>query len=562
MNTPSNTTVTQKKRILLGFATVLRDREGGTHFRVAWVRLFVASVTLAIMGWIGLFSAVYVHFKYRRGYEDASYFETLVLPFHRKDYERKRGLFYIDSAYTALESGDLRSSLHLFRNGLIRKPDHLAARLTLAEFYEFIFNRPKLALDLLYDGIRYLGEADPEKRVDYIQQVFQTATRNQLDESIRQVAEKLLDEHQFWMPEETRLLTALHLASASRNLAETHRARGVIRDYHLDRLPEGQVLHAQLLWDQGQEDLALTTLEEHLDVFRNNRVIYERLIQLLREQNRTDRALRFSLLYEWAHPDHHQSRFGTLSHYYEYGAPSPEAINARVDDFLSSFRTDGTAIRQLAILASKYGDTFNVEKILSEVLNGQGTLDATLARLIVVESALRAGQYLEALDQCLALEEEYKSIGKSINPDSESILHSLKAACYHGLGRPADVEESLLALFRSPAVKLDRYLAVAYLFLDVEAPHVARRVLEHCIQTQQYNQNVMEAMIAIHIKSGDASALCELLPVAMNQRRLPNRMLASAYHLLVSDSNRHLHERSAILERIESYFVNDYLYGS
>ena len=556
---PKPLTTVRQKKILWGLATVYKLRDDSTRFQFSVGRIAATLVGTLILGWITLFSAAYFHFKYRRGYEEASYLETLMFPITHEKFQKKRGEYYIQSAFTAIEDQDYLRALNLLRNGLLRSPENLKARRTLSEFYEFLFNRPNLAFDLLADGIPFLADQPAEQQADYIQYLFMLGSRNQLDSKLIEAGITLKAELSDTLPESLSALINYQIASGYRNIGDKNRAEEIIEQQKLDRFSEGLVLQAQLLWDKGLEDLAIQLLKNKVSSYRDNPAIYSKLISLLEEKQQIDSARRYCILYQLEHPTQYPSHVARLQHYYKYNRSDTESIEHFIQEFLTTFSSDQIAIRQLAILTSKFGDVEHTRDTLARfdklALSENGQL---LADFILIEAMVRNRQYDRAITEIDRIENESKHV--PINPDSTSILLSLKIAAYHGKGNMSEVTQALNKLKESPVIKIDRYLAVSYLFLEVDAPDIALEIMDHCLQTQEYTANIREALIAIYLKSGDVEKLSEVLMEAIDKRRLPNLLLIDSYRLISSDNNLHIRERSKVMEKIQSCFSTDYLF--
>jgi len=555
----SETKAIQEKKLFLGLAKIYKLRDGSTRFRISYGKLSVSLVLFFVVGWISILTAAFFHFKYRRDYADVSYVETLLMPFHQRNFQKKRGEYYIETAFRSMEAGDYKKALNFLRNGLLRSPDNLKARRTLAEFYEFIFNRPELAFDLLSDGFPSLSGLPEQQINEYIQNLFAVGSRNQLDEKLINGGISILSELGNELSDPGKALVSYQIASAYRNKGEVDKAQELIDSAKLLRFSEGLVLQAQLFWDKGEEDLAIELLLQRLNQYKENRAIYEKLISLLDEKQLADKARQYALLYQLQHPQAFQSHLARLQQYYKHNRTDPDSINGFVEEYLNDFGSNAAATRQLAILSSKFGDVDNTRKIIEKLTNKSSENELLLGNFILIESMIRAGQYTPAIAILKDIESGITE-DHPLNPDSNSILLSLKTAAYHGSGDEIAANQSLNELIKSPVIKIDRYLAVAYLFLEVDAPDIALKIMNHCLETQVYNVNVMEALIATYVKSGDVDKLSQVLTEAIDTRRLPNKLLIDSYRLLSSDRNIHIKKRTRVMDKIQHCFSTDYLF--
>ncbi len=551
--------VIHQKKVLLGLATVYKLRDGRIRFKFSVGRILAVLSVAFIVTWVGVFTAAFVHFKYRRGYKEASYVETLLFPFTHKTFQKKRGDYYIESAYDSIENQDYKTALNLLRNGLLRSSDNLKARRTLSEFYEFLFNRPQLAFDLLADGIPFLKDKPEESQNEYIQYLFSVGSRNQLDDKLIEAGNVVLAEVGDQLSVSMNALVNYQIASGYRNKGQIDASKKLVDQNQLYRFSEGLVLQSQLLWDSGQEDLSIQLLQNKLDQYRENRPIYEKLIALLEEKQLFEKARQYAVLYQLEHPAVFQSHLARLQQYYKQSSADQESIDSFIKEYVSDFKTSPIAIRQLAILTSKFGDVTNTQKVLDAFPENDTAPAQLLSDFILIESMIRAEKFEEAITELVQIESSITE-EQPLNPDSQSILLSLETAAFNGNGDQTKAQQALRELLKSPVIKIDRFLAVAYLFIEVDAPDIALEIMDHCLETQDYNANIREALIAIHLKSGDVKKLSNILTDAIEARRLPNRLLIESYRLLSSDRNIHVENREQVMGLIQGCFSTDYLF--
>ena len=69
---------------------------------------------MALLGWLGLGAALYVHFKYNKEFDDASYVKMLtLLPFGLEDHKVEMGNFHIAKGLEEVKAGNYRDALRL-----------------------------------------------------------------------------------------------------------------------------------------------------------------------------------------------------------------------------------------------------------------------------------------------------------------------------------------------------------------------------------------------------------------------------------------------------------------
>jgi len=545
-------------RVLIPWILIVRrNKDGKTKLIVKWRNLILLLFSTLTLGWIALFSTAFFHLKYQRGYTEVSYFKTLALPFIWDEFNRERGQFYLEKAFESLEEGDFQKALNLFRNGLIRKPDNLKARLALAEIYEYLFERPLLAVNLLEDGIEYTNIASAEDRADYIQKIVFCASRNKMDAKVIEIIENYeslygLDLNKAW-----DLRLAYFLAISYRNKGELDHAKELIEEYQLNRTSSGMVLSAQIMWDEGNEQQAIQLIADAIPHYEEKEIMFEKIIQLCEAKGLLDQMRLYCNLYRTTLPDNYLATVAYLTYYYKHEPEQTDLINQRVREYADQFSENVAALRHLAIVSAKFGNTDNVRLLFEKHQTGGYPLDELLVEFTIIESKLRAGLYEEAIND-LALVEQWR--GGNFNLDQQSIIYSIKTAAYYGMDNQTYMRMNLDLLLESPRFKLQRYFAISKFFLEVGAPELSLEVMERCMETRASDPAVTQSFVEIHLKTKDADELTEKAKLAMDDRRLPNHLLREAYLSLASDKNLFVSDRGEVLERIEAQFKGDYLF--
>ena len=547
----------QARDLIPGLLYLEREADSTTRFVFHWRNLVFTIIAFALLGWVLLFSAAYLHLKYRRGYDDVSYARTLMLPFNHGAFEKDRGAFYLTKAFQDLKEGDILGALNLFRNGLIRKPDDLEARLALAEIYEIAFERPQLAINLLEDGLRFLGSASESERRRYVDSTVRCATRNKFDQRVISIVEA----YQVSFPLEKSNTQDLRLAYlkavAFRNQGALEKAKSIIDRYELNRTPSGQVLTAQLVWDSGDESKAMQLLEDRLEDYLDKSILFEKLISFCKSKGFASKERYYSKLYLISEANNYLSHISYLTYLYRHDRTRLLEINRVVRNFIQNFKDDPIALKYLASVSAKNGDTENTIEALSQYRAEGHTIDDFIYRVTIIESKLRSGKIQEAIDDLLQMEKENTA---PFNLEEQSMIHAIKIAAYFELHNQTYMRMELDQLLESPYFKLSRYFSIAQFFLEMNAPELALEVMDRCMEKRAENPDVSLSFVEIHLKTNDTSQLSQSAQKAISVRRLPNHLLKETYRILSSDQNLHVPDREAALSKIEAQFDSDYLF--
>ena len=562
MTEPATSSNTERSniqvRVLLpGLIEVHRSADGETRLSVNWRNLAIGGTLALLAAWLCFTSAAYFHVKYRRGYEEASFWKTMILPLVWDDFEKERGQFYIQKAFEMLEEGHLLEAITNFRSGLVRYPEHAKARLTLAEIYELVFERPSLAISLLEDGLSFTKKWNASERNEYFQSTLLCAWRNRSYQKVIEIITRFEEIYPLSNYESDDLRIAYILATSYRNTGNLNSARDVIERYQLNRTSSGLVLTAQMKWDEGDQDSAIKLLSDNIRNYEEQSVIFEKIIDFNRQLKRVDGVRLYSNLYRTYLPDNYLSTIAYLTYYYENEPEEREVLEDRIHTFVDTFSENRLALKHLATLAAKHGDTSTVELILEKFqTTGQG-MDPLVMRFIKIESMVRAGEYASAISDLAKIE---NSPDFQLSPDHQSIVHAIKAAAYYGLDNKTYLRMQLDQLLESPDFKLARYFSLSDFFIEVGAPELSLEIMERCMQTRETNPDVKQSFVEIHLKTNNSDKLSESALTAMQDRRLPNHLLKDTYRKLGSDRNIFVQDREEVLRKIESQLSSEYLF--
>jgi len=531
----------------------------GGRLRIRWGNVLLLLLFLAVFAWISFFSAAYFHLKYNRNYTEVPYFKTLISPFVWDEFSRERGNFYIKRAFEKDANGEILEALNFFRNGLTRNPSNLPARQKLASYYELVFQRPLLAINLLQDGVKYTVDEAEEIQNGYINYLVALAYRNRYYD---RVIEAVTFFHQSVRALDSEVINdqilAYHVALSYRNKGQVGLARAVIQSYGLNRAAFGMVLTAQLMWDDGQEAEALELLQDKLSFYNEKLPIFLKLIELTREKGQTEKQHEFCRLFHISMPDNFNSYLSYLDYLYRHEPSNQEKIDELNEEFIAKFSKSPMAFRNIAVLLSKAGDTESLKQLLAAYDGEEQLFRENLEAFMIIESQLRSGEYAETLEAVNQMQEEN---GASFSLDDVSLVHSLRLAAYYGLDEQTSMRNELNILLESPYFSLDRYLLLSEFFMEVGAPELSLVVLNTCMEKRNATRvDVTQSFVEIHLKTNNLTELSKTVEDAISEGRLPNYILKDSYLKLASDKNLFVEDRGKVLQKIESQFPGDYLF--
>ncbi|MDA9592047.1 hypothetical protein N9R94_00395, partial [bacterium] len=343
--------MTRERRILLGFVVQRKGVGGQMEISVQWARLLGTFTLLAVSGWFALAGALYLHFKYNKEFDQASYVKMLtLLPFGLEAHRVEMGNYHIERGLAEAKEGDFRDALRLLRLGVSRSPANLEGRTVLAEFYEIALKRHDIAINMLLKGMELGGAQD----IDYLKQALRVLLRYQMDEAIQNLADKYLPEE----PDPTDLNRTLAFGAANANYLRGNYdlADDYITNYNLLESLEGVLLSAQISWDRGSKIAAMTKMEYSIQKFPNSEPLLMQLSRYHRELGEIDKARRYAILRNVSDPLSPAPRLELL--YIHNKSEDFEREQRETQRMFQQFRNDESALQSLANFAA---DTGNID---------------------------------------------------------------------------------------------------------------------------------------------------------------------------------------------------------
>lgn len=514
--------ITRERKILLGFVVQHKGLDGQTKISVRWGRLIGTFAILAVFGWFALAGALYLHFKYNREFDQASYVKMLtLLPFGLDAHRVEMGNFHIERGLAEMKEGNYRDALRLLRLGVARAPANLQGRLALAEFYEIALKRHDVATNLLLEGIELGGIED----IDYLKQTLRVLLHYQMDEVVQNLADKYLPDE----PELTDINRMLAFSAANANYLRGNYdlADNYTINYNLLESLEGVLLSAQISWERGNKIAAITMMENSIKKFPNSEPLLLLLSRCHRELGEIDKARRYAMLRNLSNPLSAATRVELL---YIYNQTRDfESEQRESERVLQQFRNDGPALQTLANFAADTGNIDLARRTYEEALENEYEINPFA--LLLVEAHLVDQDYQGAIDFSEELIKE--------RPDWLSrrwaLFSSLRAVASYGMNRPDLGEIYLQEFVDAKNNNSQTYIAVARRFTKIERYEQARIVLTDAYEKAPTNQKVLSELIRAELSVGNTENLNRLLSRLLQMRRPEKDLLVEAYTQLGSD---------------------------
>ena len=512
----------RKRQILFGFVVQHKDMDGQIKISVRWGRLIGTFTILAVLGWFALAGALYLHFKYNREFDQASYVKMLtLLPFGLEAHRVEMGNYHIERGLAEMKEGNYRDALRLLRLGVTRAPANLQGRLALAEFYEIALNRHDVATNLLLEGIELGGIED----TDYLKQTLRVLLYYQMDEEVQNLADKYLPDE----PELTDINRLLAFSAANANYLRGNYdlADNYTINYNLLESLEGVLLSAQISWERGNKIAAMTMMENSIKKFPNSEPLLLLLSRYHRELGEIDEARRYAMLRNLSNPLSAATRIELLYIYNQAG--DFESEQRESERVLQQFRNDGPALQTLANFAADTGNIDLARRTYEEALENEYEINPFA--LLLVEAHLVDKDYQGAIDFSEELIKE--------RPDWLSrrwaLFSSLRAVASYGMDRPDLGEIYLQEFVDAKNNNSQTYIAVARRFTKIERYEQARKILTVAYEKAPTNQKILSELIRAELSVGNTENLNRLLSRLLQMRRPEMDLLVEAYTQLGSD---------------------------
>ncbi len=506
---------------MLGFAVRKRGPSGRWHIHFRWGRILGVFAGLAIVGYIGLATALFVFFKKVQKFEDVQYADMFTIWLHMDEHRAKVGDYQIEMAKEMLEEGNYRDAFKFLREGVQRSPTNLEGRLLVSEYFLYIPNLRDIdrALDLLREGVPYAHD-NPA----YLKRYVQLLISQQEDEEVISLSEEILADTN---NEDVTTLLSTAAATAHLYRGNFDEAEDFVKEYELETGLEGLLLSAKISWERGAQRTAIDKLENSIGKYKTNEPLYAQLSQYYRDLEEYEKARQYAVLRNIDAPLAVSPRVDLL--YTLSLTDQDERAQAEADAILRQFRNDEKAMLKLANYATDEGQIDLARRIYEQALENDFPI-APFA-LLLIESHITAGDFEGAISFSEELAKERPDWLESNLP----IFNSLRSVAYYGVGNMNLAEIYVDQFLQEPNLRAESLMAVSRRFSQLGGDEFSRRVLKQAYENNPKNQAALSNLIEIEIKTGNAAELGNYLKKLLQMRRPSADILQQAYEKLGSD---------------------------
>lgn len=525
-----------RHRIFRPFVRLSTRPDGEHRYQILWTRLASAIFGGAATTYVLFVCAVFLFVRYRQHIETVGILD-LLLPTRWENYPAARENYHVATARRLVREGKRLEALLLVRTAVTQSPGNRDGRLLLAKLL-LEAKRPEAAQKILLEGLNF-HRNDPA----YLHPLLVFLLQQQQDARVIALARTRLRPSSE-MTECNRLL-AFAAASASFFQGSYDQA-----DDFLRMLPAGALSHDRLLltakidWERGYRDLALVQLRTLASEFPHDPETHATLVAYLEERGLHDEARRLSLSFQIAHPTQPSPRIELLNAYHRAGDHNQVAREAAA--LLRDFASDSTALLALANFAAGIGDV-PLARRLADHAATHG-LPHEAHSILVVEALIVARDYQAALDSIHALLRE----NPGWNSRYATLLGSLQAVAYYGLGNFEAARLYLANFLNQPNLRAENLLALAQRLADIDAGEEARRTLLRAVTADPLNQAALTRLVEFDLNLNRIDELPAHLRRLLAMRKPSPDILRVAQHKLGSDLYLFSAERPATLQAVRA----------
>ena len=497
---------------------VVTNSYGSPRLVVFWRRLFLALLALLVLLWCTGAGAMYLFFRLRHNFTEASYL-NLVLPTRWPLHREALGRHYIKLAYAMVKNREFNEAYYYFAAGLARVPTDMAARRELATL-NYVIGLPHIAVNMMVDGLEYSRD-----NLDYLKFTFNLLFEFQDDRRALEQAVKYLPKTRDEV--RTHQYLALQAATALFNRGHYDAAEQMLAAWTLERSAEGQVLIARCDWERGYPELALVRLRSARDRFPDKDVIPLELIKLYRSLNDYDSLLNEAVLRYLVDPASPGPRIDLL--YARHYKADHARLNRELESYLADFPRDPRALLQLGYFANDTANLPLAQRLYAIAVREKIPLNSFALVLIQVQAA--NGRFQEAFALC----EATKAASTANNELFSAQLSGLRALASYGAGNPNDGDLYLKAFLAKNYLRANDAMILAHRFEEISAPRQARQILETAVRYDPRNQHALTALLKFDTESGNLEGIQTYLPRLLVMRK-PSRTVLLESYLKLDDS--------------------------
>ena len=548
-----------------GFAAYARAKSGNWKLFINWKRIIFLLAFFALLGYLGIAYARYANDKYRKGLEDTSYWTMLIYPFSREarlEHRKKLGDMYIAKAREAKTPGEVIQGI---RTGLVLSPMNPDGRI----YYSYLMFHQRM----IKDAIKLLAEGLPAaiEHKEYVVYFLKRCLETAEDDTLIQAAEELIPQMEARIAELTQAQEASTSEEEKAELGERKKRAeenkmllsvgavqaAILRGrfefalkemdrYGLNKTLTGQVLRAQILWESGEREEALSFLD-----------------RVVRESGGNPQVVLLRAHYLATQGDAMRAMTGLLQAAFKEGQDTPEVQiriialfdpvknktirEKRISEYIRRYNDDPAALFQLAQHAAGKDDFALVER-LYKIAENRVFENITRFEMVYIEALVAANRPKEALE---LLERLSRENIEWVDQNSAA-LNCLRTFAYYKNGDESLGRLALESTLKNKTISVPQLILVGRRLTEMGLLDEGRSAYEAAYRAENYNHKALVALVNYAIEKKDVEVLLRYLPELLDSRRPPRRTLEKIQRFLGSDRMIFIAERDSYLERVSA----------
>ena len=508
----------------------------GQKIRIFWLRLLAWIVSLALAAWLGLTGVAYFYIKYTREFSAVQYHHLFLYPWKSDEYRHARCRFLLDKGKAQLADKQYMEAFTNIRLGLAEVPEDTEARINIVQFY-IALKRYDLAEKTLADGLKFNLE-----KHEYVMAYFRFLFSQQQDDHAIEISKKL----QASGVKTPAILHTLVMAEATAHYFRGRYATAerIVQPEVKAGAPDARLLAAQVQWQLGNRERALTLLAEMGNTpMKEEADIYTVRVGYLRELGRLADIRSLAILRQVEHPDQ------PLGYLDELSTLSPDADAVRwagtVADVFSRFPSNVTALNGLAIAAASRGQVELAWRVYKHCKAQE--LPWLISANAVLEAHLSAKRYSEALSATQIIQKENEEWAKTDGTQFDAF----RSIANYGLGDKSLSELQLQNYLNDKQANAASFVPVAEHMARVGALDQARIILAAAIKANALDQAALTRLVELDLEQLDTLSLVVNTDRLLVMRKPEPNFLRKIQSTLQSD--RYIFEGSdALLQKISA----------
>lgn len=342
--------------------------------------------------------------------------------------------------------------------------------------------------------------------------------------------------------ESNRLILAVGAVQALILRGDFVDAARLTGEYGIDRTMTGQVLRAQVLWESGDREEALRTLDRVVAGSRGNMQVT--LLRAHYQELAGNVAQARSGLLNAAISTENPEALARLIFLFD-AKTEAEARERLVADYLRRYADKPDALFLLAQTAANKNDFALVER-LYKIAAERILENITRFEMVYIEMLIAADRPKDALDMLKKLSEENTDWVERNAP----LINCLRTLAYYKSGNGQLGKLGLENMVKSRSVAVQQLVLVGRRLTEMGLLDEGKSAYEAAYLTENFNHKALVALVDYALEKKDVETLFRYLPELLDARRPPRRTLERIRRFLGSDRMLFVAERDDYLRRV------------